>query len=101
MGFPAFFAIFVGALIMNKNVQFTNKIGMTILNLKVKDFNRFVKLDQINTMNSSMIPISRINKVIRLQICCIYPALASMRRAELLHENSSFEVTNLCQTLLP
>lgn len=61
---------------MNKNVQFTNKVGMTIFNLEVKDFNRLVKFKEIYALNGCSAPILSINNIVRLQLCCINPTLA-------------------------
>ena len=48
---------------MNQYIGFTNKIGMTIFDLKVKDFNWLVKLKEIYALNNCGIPILGVNDI--------------------------------------
>ena len=58
---------------MHQYAKFTNKVGMTILNLKVKDLNRFIEFKEIYALNSSSIPILGVNNIVRCKIRCIGP----------------------------
>ena len=49
---------------------------MTILNLKVKDLNGFVKFEEIYTLNSCGIPILGIDNIVGIQFRRIDPTLA-------------------------
>ena len=61
---------------MYKYKVVTYKIGMTILNLKVKDFNWLVEFKQVYALDSCGIPILSVNDIVRCKIRCIYPTSA-------------------------
>ena len=71
---PCFFNRITTTRIMYKDDIITNKVGMTIFNLEVKDLNRLVKFKKINTLNSSGVPILGVYNIIRIQIASVYPA---------------------------
>ena len=64
------------ATVMHQNTSITDKIGMTILDLKVKDLNRLVEFDKVDTLDSYSVPILSVNSIAGIQISSIYPALA-------------------------
>ena len=51
---------------MYQYVKITNKVGVTIFNLKVKNLNRLIEFNQINAMNTNEFSIFRVDKVVRL-----------------------------------
>ena len=61
---------------MNDNQKVPDAIGMTILNLEVKDFNWLIEFKQRNALNSRSIPILGIDNVVGCKVGCIYPTLA-------------------------
>ena len=60
---------------MNQYIIVTNKVGMTILDLEVKDFDGFGELDWRNAPDNCGTPILGVNKVTGGEVCGIYPAL--------------------------
>ena len=62
--------------IMNQYTKFTNKVGMAIFNLKVKDLNRLIKFKQIYTLYSCCVPIFGVNNIARNKFASIYPTFA-------------------------
>ena len=54
----------------------TDKVGMAIFNLEVKDLNRLVEFKEIYALDSCGVPIFGVNDIAGIKIGCIYPALA-------------------------
>ena len=59
--------------IMNQNTNISHEVGMAIFNLKVVDFDRFIKFKKIYALDYYSIPVLSVKNITWYKFGSIYP----------------------------